>query len=86
MNLIVKNIPKSYNALYLEMLFEKYGDISYAKVVYDRVTKEPKGSGFVEFKNDEDGLKAIQEMNGKEVNGNKLHVEKARPRRVNIWS
>jgi|TARA_B100001059_G_scaffold71525_1_gene68610 RNA recognition motif-containing protein len=86
MNLIVKNIPKSYNAHYLEMLFEKYGDISYAKVVYDRVTKEPKGSGFVEFKNDEDGLKAIQEMNGKEVNGNKLLVEKARPRRVNIWS
>ena len=28
----------------------------------------------------------LQEMNGKEVNGNKLHVEKARPRRVNIWS
>jgi RNA recognition motif-containing protein len=86
MNLIVKNIPKSYNAHYLEMLFEKYGEISYAKVVYDRVTKEPKGTGFVEFENDEDGLNAIEEMNGKEVNGKKLHVEKARPRRVNIWS
>ena len=46
MNLIVKNIPTSYNAHYLEMLFEKYGEISYAKVVYDRVTKEPKGTGF----------------------------------------
>ena len=34
----------------------------------------------------EDILKAIEEMNGKEVNGKKLLVEKARPRRVNIWS
>jgi len=86
MNLIIKNIPKSYNANYLEMLFEKYGEICYAKVVYDRVTKEPKGTGFVEFEKEEDGLKAIEEMNGKEVSGQKLHVEKARPRRVNIWS
>ncbi len=80
MNLVVKNLPKSYNAHFLEMLFDKFGEIDYAKVIYDRVTKEPTGTGFVEFANEADGQKAIEEMNGKEVNGKELIVEKARPR------
>ena len=86
MNLIVKNLPTSYNAHYLEMLFEKYGEVSYAKVIYDRVTKEPTGTGFVEFAKEKDGEKAIEEMHGKEFLGKQLVVEKARPRKVNIWS
>ena len=86
MNLVVKNLPSNYNAHYLEMLFEKFGEVVYTKVVYDRVTKEPTGTGFVEFDNEESGLKAIEELNGKEVQGQALIVEKARPRRVNIWS
>jgi RNA recognition motif-containing protein len=86
MNLVVKNLPKSYNAHFLEMLFEKFGEIEYAKVVYDRVTKEPTGTGFVEFVKEAEGQKAIEEMNGKEVQGQAITVEKARPRRVNIWS
>ncbi|MBT6235865.1 RNA-binding protein [Bacteroidia bacterium] len=85
MNLVVKNLPSSYNAHYLEMLFEKYGEVEYAKVVYDRVTKEPTGTGFVEFVKEEDGQKAIEAMNGLEFHGKELIVEKARPRRVNIW-
>lgn len=86
MNLVIKNLPSSYNAHYLEMLFDKFGEVEYAKVIYDRVTKEPTGTGFVEFTNETDGQKAIEEMNGKELNGKELVVEKARPRRVNIWS
>lgn len=86
MNLVVKNLPSSYNAHYLEMLFDKFGEVEYAKVIYDRVTKEPTGTGFVDFTNEADGQKAIEEMNGKELNGKELVVEKARPRRVNIWS
>jgi RNA recognition motif-containing protein len=85
MNLVVKNLPKSYNAHFLEMLFEKFGELDYAKVVYDRVTKEPTGTGFVEFVNEAEGLKAIEEMNGHEIQGQAITVEKARPRRVNIW-
>ena len=86
MNLVVKNIPTSYNTHYLEMLFEQFGEIKYAKVIYDRVTREPKGMGFVEFEKEADGQKAIDAMNGKEVQGKELIVEKAKPRKVNIWS
>ena len=85
MNLVVKNLPESYNAHYLEMLFEKFGEVQYAKVIYDRVTREPTGTGFVEFASEAEGQKAIDEMNGKEVQGKPLIVEKARPRKVNIW-
>lgn len=85
MNLVVKNLPTSYNAHYLEMLFAKYGEVQYAKVVYDRVTREPTGTGFVEFIKEEDANKAIAEMHGKEFHGKELVVEKARPRKVNIW-
>ncbi len=86
MNIVVKNLPKTYNAHFLEMLFEKFGEITSAKVIYDRVTREPIGTGFVEFETEEEGLKAIAELNGKEIQGREISVEKARPRRVNIWS
>ncbi|MCB9260755.1 MAG: RNA-binding protein [Flavobacteriales bacterium] len=86
MNLVVKNLPESYNAHYLEMLFNPFGEIDYVKVVYDRVTGEHKGMGFVEMVNEKDGQRAMEELNGKEINGKAIVVEKAKPRKVNIWS
>jgi RNA recognition motif-containing protein len=86
MNLVIKNLPETVNAYYLEILFNKYGEIEYSKVVYDRVTGEHKGIGFVEMPKEAEALKAMEELNGKEINGNVIEVEKARPRRVNIWS
>ena len=86
MNLVVKNLPKNYNAHFLEMLFEPFGELASAKVLFDRVTREPKGMGFVEFEKEEDGQKALEALNGKEIQGKELVVEKAKPRKVNIWS
>jgi RNA recognition motif-containing protein len=40
----------------------------------------------VSFVKAEEGQKAIDEMNGKEVEGKALIVEKAKPKKVNIWS
>ncbi len=86
MNLVVKNLPDTVNAYYLEILFTKFGEVESTKVVYDRVTKEHKGIGFVEMVKDDEGEKAMEELNGKEINGKAIEVEKARPRKVNIWS
>lgn len=85
MNLFVKNISERINAFYLEQLFKPFGEIVSAKVLYDRASGEHKGSGFVEMKKEEDGLKAIEALNGKEIDGKILSVEKARPKKVNIW-
>jgi RNA recognition motif-containing protein len=35
---------------------------------------------------DAEAEKAIEELNGKEINGRVIEVEKAKPRKVNIWS
>ncbi len=86
MNLVIKNLPDTVNAYYLEILFTKYGEVDYTKVVYDRVTGEHRGVGFAEMPKDDEAEKAIEELNGKEINGKIIEVEKARPRKVNIWS
>ena len=86
MNLFVKNIHESINAFHLEMLFNPYGEIKSTKVLYDHASGEHKGSGFVEMTNDADAEKAIEALNGKEIKGKVLSVEKAKPKKVNIWS
>jgi RNA recognition motif-containing protein len=85
MNLFVKNLDESINAFYLELMFKPYGEVESAKVLYDRASGEHRGSGFVEMKKEEDANKAIEALNGKEVKGKILSVEKARPKKVNIW-
>jgi RNA recognition motif-containing protein len=86
MNLVVKNLHESINAYYLEMMFKDLGEVDSTKVVYDRVTGAHKGIGFVEMPNESEATVAIEKMNGKEIQGKAIVVEKARPRKVNIWS
>ena len=50
---------------YLFRAFAKYPSILKAKVVRDKKTKKSKGFGFVSFKDPQDYLKAMREMNGK---------------------
>ena len=52
---------------YLYRAFAKYPSILKAKVVRDKRTKKTKGFGFVSFKEPQDYLKAMREMNGKFV-------------------
>lgn len=86
MNLFIKNIPDSINAYFLELMFAPFGEVVSAKVLYDRASGEHKGVGFVEMANDKDGEAAIEGINGKEIRGNVLQVEKARPKKNNIWA
>ena len=48
MKLFVKNISGEVNEALLESIFAQYGDIVSTKIVYDRITWESKGFGFVE--------------------------------------
>ncbi|MBK8845105.1 MAG: RNA-binding protein [Bacteroidetes bacterium] len=81
MKLFVKNIESSINEAMLEGLFAPFGDIESTKIVYDRITWESKGYGFVEFEKKEDGEKAIEALNGREVRGKALSVAEAEERR-----
>jgi RNA recognition motif-containing protein len=79
MKLYVGNLPFNFAAENLRAVFTPIGDVISADVVSDRDTGRSRGFGFVEM-SDEDGRKAIEQLNDKEVDGRRLTVNEARPR------
>ena len=78
--LYVGNLPYQMTDAELNELFAAYGSVETAQVIVDRETGRSKGFGFVEMGSDQEAQSAIQELNGKEVNGRALTVNEARPR------
>ncbi len=64
----------------LKQAFEEFGTVTDAIVVTDRQTGRSRGFGFVEFDNSDDAQKAIDAMNGKELDGRELVVNFAKAR------
>ena len=77
MKLFIKGLDESINEAILEAFFAKFREIVSAKVIYDKITWESRGFGFVEYVKKEDALKAIEAMNGKELKGIVLEVKEA---------
>ena len=77
MKLFIKNIDATVNEVLLESIFKQYGDVKDTQIIYDKITWESRGFGFVEFEKKEDAVKAIEGLNGKELVGKKLSVEVA---------
>lgn len=63
----------------LRQAFEQAGEVSSATVITDKMTGRSRGFGFVEMANDADAEKAIDMLNGKELDGRKITVNEARP-------
>lgn len=76
--LFVGNLPWSVDTAAIQKLFEPYNPSS-AQVLTDRETGRSRGFGFVEG-DDEAMEKAIQELNGKDIDGRAIVVNEARPR------
>jgi len=64
----------------LRACFERFGPVSDAKVVIDRDTGRSRGFGFVEMANRKDGAKAIQAMDGADLDGRYVRVNVATER------
>lgn len=77
--LYVGSLPYSVNDAQLEEMAKPFGEIVSAKVIEDKFSGRSKGFGFVEYTNAEDADKAIEALNGKEIEGRKLVVNEARP-------
>jgi RNA recognition motif-containing protein len=80
MRLYVGNLPFSYGNEDLEQLFEGYGEIVSAQVISDRDTGRSRGFGFVELASDDEGRRAIEELDQSDAGGRPLTVNEARPR------
>ncbi len=81
MNIFVGNLPFSASESDLRDLFADYGEIESAAVILDRDTGRSRGFGFVELADEALARKAIEDLDGSDMNGRRIAVNQARPRR-----
>lgn len=80
MKLYVGNLSFQTSSHDLESFFAAIGAVESATVIEDRETGRSRGFGFVEMANQEDGERAIAELNGTELGGRTIKVNEAKPR------
>ncbi|MBR9997904.1 MAG: RNA-binding protein [Cyclobacteriaceae bacterium] len=83
MNIFVAKLSPRTNDESLLELFQDFGEVSSAKVIFDRETGNSKGFGFVEMPDDSEALQAIEGLNESEFQGSTIVVKKARPKEGN---
>ena len=77
MKILIRNLPRALSEGELEELFKVYGDVQSCTLVLDKATGDSKGFGFVEIAKVGDAKAAIQGLNGKPIDGNKIRVKRA---------
>ena len=80
MNIYVGNLPYNLSEEELQSVFEEYGAIEKTTIIMDRESGQSKGFGFIEMTNDEEAERAIEALNGADLKGRSMKVNKARPR------
>jgi len=78
MNIYVSNLSFHTTDDDLRNLFEKFGAVSSAKVIMDKVSGRSRGFGFVEMSSEEEGKEAMASLNNKEIEGRAIAVSIAK--------
>ncbi len=63
----------------LRSAFSQAGAVQSANVILDKMSGRSRGFGFVEMSSDEEADKAVETLNGKELDGRRITVNEARP-------
>ncbi len=80
MNIYVGNLAGDVGEDDLRQAFEAFGSVTSASVIKDKFSGESRGFGFVEMSSKDEAQSAIEGLNGKELKGQSLNVNEARPR------
>ncbi len=80
MNIFVAQLSYQTKEDQLRDLFEAYGEVSSAKIIFDKFENRSKGFGFVEMPNDNEAQQAINALNESDLDGRNIVVKQARPR------
>lgn len=80
MNIFVGNLAREVTEEDLRKAFESFGQITSATIIKDKFTGESRGFGFVEMPAKAAAQSAIAGLNGKDLKGQALNVNEARPR------
>ena len=79
-NLFVGSLAYATTDDSLKSFFAQIGEVTSARVITDRDSGRSKGFGFVEFASEDDNQKAVDQLNGKELDGRPINVSLARPK------
>lgn len=80
MSIYVGNLSYRLDEEELRSAFEAFGEVVSVKIVMDRETGRSRGFGFVEMADEENTDSAIEALNGQDLAGRPLVVNKARPK------
>ena len=78
--LFVGNLSFNTTENDLQDAFAAFGTVTEANLMMDRMTNRPRGFGFVTMGSAEEAQKAIEGLNGKDMDGRALTVNVAKPR------
>src|SRR4051812_33553259 len=78
--LFVGNLSFDTTETDLKEAFAAFGTVTETNLMMDRMTNRPRGFGFVTMSSADEAQKAIEGLNGKELDGRALTVNVARPR------
>ena len=80
MNIYVGNLSFNVSEENLRQAFEAFGQVSSATIIKDKYSGQPRGFGFMEMPNRAEAQAAIENLNGKDLLGQQMNVNEARPR------
>jgi len=78
MNIFIAKLSSRTTGEDLQQLFSQFGEVTSAKVIFDRETGNSKRYGFVEM--EDGGAEAIEKLNDSELDGSRIVVKKSEPR------
>jgi RNA recognition motif-containing protein len=79
-NIYVGNLSYSATEDQVRSMFEAYGPVDRVSIVTDRDTGQPRGFAFVEMSDDDAAGKAMDALNGMNMDGRNLTVNEAKPK------
>ena len=77
--LYVGGLPYSVTEGKLQDIFSAHGTVESANVISDKFTGQSRGFGFVEMSSGAEAQKAIESLNGTQLDGRTLTVNEAKP-------
>jgi cold-inducible RNA-binding protein len=79
-NIYVGNLSFDASEGELRTLFGEYGAVDTVKIISDQFTGRSRGFGFVEMQDREEGLRAVKELDSRELGGRALKINEAKPK------
>ena len=77
-NIFIGNLAPTVRECDLHDLFAEFGEIQKVQIITDHETGESRGFGFLLMNHDRDAMLAIEQLNGREWDGQVIQVKIAR--------